>query len=235
MPHSITNKTPFRLTFGTEAVIPVEIGELSPRTTLFQPSQNEEELRENLDLLQEAREVAHIKEYVVKARAAKRQDKKLLSRQFKCQDLVLRKITRTTDDNKLTPNWEGPFRVVENVGRGAYRLEQLDGWSRALKEIKTHSRPVKQGWSRALEEIKTHRRSGKQGWSRELEEIKTHRRPTKQGWSRVFKEIETHRSLSKQGWSKALEEMKTDRRLAKQGWSKVFKEIKTHRGPVKQG
>ncbi|RDX93060.1 hypothetical protein CR513_24730, partial [Mucuna pruriens] len=36
-------------------------------------------------------------------------------------------ITRTTNDNKLIPNWEGPFRVVENVERGAYCLEQLDG------------------------------------------------------------------------------------------------------------
>ncbi|RDX90226.1 hypothetical protein CR513_27934, partial [Mucuna pruriens] len=32
---STTNKTPFRLTFGIEAMIPVEIGEPSPWTTLF--------------------------------------------------------------------------------------------------------------------------------------------------------------------------------------------------------
>ncbi|RDY11652.1 hypothetical protein CR513_03642, partial [Mucuna pruriens] len=35
----------------TEAVIPVEIGEPSPQTALFQPDKNEEELQENLDLL----------------------------------------------------------------------------------------------------------------------------------------------------------------------------------------
>ncbi|RDX68268.1 hypothetical protein CR513_52759, partial [Mucuna pruriens] len=50
-PHSTTNETPFRLTFGTEVVIPVNIGELFPRTALFQSGQNEEELRANLDLL----------------------------------------------------------------------------------------------------------------------------------------------------------------------------------------
>ncbi|RDX73535.1 Retrovirus-related Pol polyprotein, partial [Mucuna pruriens] len=58
-PHSTTNETPFRLTFGTEAIIPIEIGEPSPRTALFEPSGNEEELRTNLDLLQEVREIAH--------------------------------------------------------------------------------------------------------------------------------------------------------------------------------
>ncbi|RDY02117.1 hypothetical protein CR513_14467, partial [Mucuna pruriens] len=71
MTYSTTNEMPFRLTFGTEAVIPVEIGESSSRTALFQPGQNQEELRANLDLLQEAHEVAHIKEYTMKARAAK--------------------------------------------------------------------------------------------------------------------------------------------------------------------
>ncbi|RDX94353.1 Pro-Pol polyprotein, partial [Mucuna pruriens] len=70
--HSTTNETPFPLTFGTEAMIPVKIGEPSPRTTLFEPSRNEEELRANLDLVQEAKEIAYVKEYAMKARAAGR-------------------------------------------------------------------------------------------------------------------------------------------------------------------
>ncbi|RDX67644.1 hypothetical protein CR513_53454, partial [Mucuna pruriens] len=37
-----------------------------------------------------------------------------------------RSITRTTDNNKLTPICEGPYRITEEVGRGAYRLEHLD-------------------------------------------------------------------------------------------------------------
>ncbi|RDX85668.1 Retrovirus-related Pol polyprotein from transposon opus, partial [Mucuna pruriens] len=74
--HSSTNETPFHLTFGTEAMIPVEIGEPSPRTTLFEPSRNEEELRANLDLIQEVREIAHVKEYAVIARAARRYNQK---------------------------------------------------------------------------------------------------------------------------------------------------------------
>ncbi|RDX76126.1 hypothetical protein CR513_43921, partial [Mucuna pruriens] len=102
MPHSTINETPFRLTFGIKVVIPVEIGESSPRIALFQPSKNEEELKANLYLLQEAQEIAHVREYAVKARAARRQDKKLVSRKFKCQDLVLLKITRMADNNKLT-------------------------------------------------------------------------------------------------------------------------------------
>ncbi|RDX97991.1 hypothetical protein CR513_19162, partial [Mucuna pruriens] len=106
-PHSSTNETPFHLTFDTEALISVEIGESSPQIALFHPAENEDELRVNLDLLQEA----------PKAKATKHQRRKLAPRQFKHHDLVLRKITRTADNNKLTPIWEGPFRVTNEVGK----------------------------------------------------------------------------------------------------------------------
>ncbi|RDX88909.1 Tf2-6, partial [Mucuna pruriens] len=125
-PHSTTNETPFRLTFGTEAMIPVKIGEPSPRTALFEPSRNEEELRANLDLIQEAREIAHIKEYAIKARAARRYNQKVIPRKFKTGDLVLKKVTMTANKNKLTPLWEGPFRVIDEIGQGAYKLESLE-------------------------------------------------------------------------------------------------------------
>ncbi|RDY06849.1 Tf2-6, partial [Mucuna pruriens] len=126
-PHSTTGETPFRLTYGSKAMIPVEIGEPSPRTALFEPATNEEELRANLDLLQEVREIAHIKEYAAKARVARKYGWKVIHKDFKVKDLVLRKTTLGAKKNKLTPKWEGPFRIAERVGKGAYRLEYLDG------------------------------------------------------------------------------------------------------------
>ncbi|RDX81363.1 Tf2-11, partial [Mucuna pruriens] len=126
-PHSTTGETPFRLTYGSDAMIPVEIGEPSPRTTLFEPTANEEELRANLDLLQEVRDIAHIKEYAVKRRVARKYDRRVVCTDFEEGDLVLRKTTLGAEKNKLTPKWEGPFKVSEKVGRGAYRLEHLDG------------------------------------------------------------------------------------------------------------
>ncbi|RDX93783.1 Tf2-8, partial [Mucuna pruriens] len=126
-PHSTTNETPFRLTFGIEAVIPVEIGELSARTALFKQSENEDELRANLDLLQEVREMTHIREYAIKERVARTYNRRVVPRNFKPQDLVLRKVVQKAENNKLTPSWEGPFRVKEEVGRGAYRLKSLGG------------------------------------------------------------------------------------------------------------
>ncbi|KAK3013466.1 hypothetical protein RJ639_009774 [Escallonia herrerae] len=51
-----TGETPFSLSFGTEALIPVEVGLPSLRLTSYDPIQNEEALRANLDLLEECRE-----------------------------------------------------------------------------------------------------------------------------------------------------------------------------------
>ncbi|RDX87964.1 hypothetical protein CR513_30498, partial [Mucuna pruriens] len=42
-------------------------------------------------------------------------------------DLVLRRTLKEVATNKLTPNWEGLFKVSEEVGQGALRLEHLDG------------------------------------------------------------------------------------------------------------
>ncbi|RDY04074.1 hypothetical protein CR513_12256, partial [Mucuna pruriens] len=49
--HSTTQETPFCLTFGTNPMIPVEVEESSPCIVFTQCDGNEEELRENLDLL----------------------------------------------------------------------------------------------------------------------------------------------------------------------------------------
>ena len=53
-----TGETPFRLTYGTEAVIPVEIGVASTRRTTFNKEENDDKLRVNLDCLDEVRDKA---------------------------------------------------------------------------------------------------------------------------------------------------------------------------------
>ncbi|XP_075099396.1 uncharacterized protein LOC142176186 [Nicotiana tabacum] len=56
-----TGETPFSLVYDVEALIPVEIGELSTRYTQATEESNEEKMRVNLDLLEERRETALIR------------------------------------------------------------------------------------------------------------------------------------------------------------------------------
>ncbi|GKC78218.1 reverse transcriptase domain-containing protein, partial [Tanacetum coccineum] len=101
--------TPFSLTYGTEAVIPSLIGMPTIRTAKVDQVQNNEALQINLDLLEERREEAAIRE-------AKR-------------DLVYRNndASRAEDTGKQGPKWEGPYKVTEALGKGAYKLRDRDG------------------------------------------------------------------------------------------------------------
>nr|XP_025608149.1 uncharacterized protein LOC112701624 [Arachis hypogaea] len=60
-PQSSTEETPFRLTFGVDALIPVEVGELSPWLLLG----GVEEVVEK-DLVDETREMSHLSETALK-------------------------------------------------------------------------------------------------------------------------------------------------------------------------
>jgi len=120
-------ETPFSLVYGSDAMIPVEIHESSPRFQNFVAEESNEERRVNLDLLDEAREEARIKAEAVKRTVERQYSSKVKPRQFQIGDLVMRKAHPYKLENKLSPKWTGPFRVTEAKGNGSYNLETLEG------------------------------------------------------------------------------------------------------------
>ncbi|KAL0447630.1 UNVERIFIED_CONTAM: hypothetical protein Slati_1890900 [Sesamum latifolium] len=60
-PRGSTGETPFSLVYGTEAIIPAELGMPSHRVMNFSEECNENLLRENLDLIEELREKAFLR------------------------------------------------------------------------------------------------------------------------------------------------------------------------------
>ncbi|XP_072066722.1 uncharacterized protein [Arachis hypogaea] len=124
-PQSSTGETPFRLTYGVDAVIPVEVGEPSLRLLLGGGSEAIEK-----DLVNETRQMAHLAEAAIKQRVALRYNGKVLKRSLGEGVLVLRCNDigpPTPGEGKLAANWEGPYRVREVLGKGGYKLEKLDG------------------------------------------------------------------------------------------------------------
>ncbi|PNX58048.1 gag-pol polyprotein, partial [Trifolium pratense] len=127
-PHSTTGETPFRLTYRTEAVIPVETGASSFRTEIpLEGGDNQDMLREELDLLEELREGAALREATLKQKIAKRHDKRVIKREFDVGTLVLRRNQKDSREGKLAANWEGPYRVQAKTENSAYYLEDLYG------------------------------------------------------------------------------------------------------------
>jgi hypothetical protein len=125
-----TGETPFSLAYGTEAVIPVEIGSSSHRVQHYDPTQNGEGISACLDLLQERRDNAQAVHEAYRARVARYYNKTVDPRKFKVGDWVLRKLnimTRDPVEGKFNAKWEGPYRVVKCHSRGAYHLDSREG------------------------------------------------------------------------------------------------------------
>ncbi|GJZ59433.1 reverse transcriptase domain-containing protein [Tanacetum coccineum] len=91
--------------------------------------QNNEAMKINLDLLEERREQAAIREAKSKAKMERYYNSKVRSTSFKPGDLVYRNndASRAEDTGKLGPKWEGPYEVTEALGKGAYKLRDRDG------------------------------------------------------------------------------------------------------------
>ncbi|KAK3003346.1 hypothetical protein RJ639_019863 [Escallonia herrerae] len=76
-PHSVTGETPFSLCYGTEAMLPVEIGVPTIQALHFSILINDVGLRANLDLIEEARTQAHVRSVIVKQRVARYYNQKV--------------------------------------------------------------------------------------------------------------------------------------------------------------
>ena len=117
------------MTYGAEAVIPLETNFLTLRTNSFTPSGNDELLGESLDLIEERREKVMIQLAYYHQKLKQGYDANVKLRPLAPGDLVLRKVVGTAKNpslGKLGPNWEGPYRITSVAGIGTYYLEDLD-------------------------------------------------------------------------------------------------------------
>ncbi|XP_070016951.1 uncharacterized protein [Nicotiana sylvestris] len=108
----------------------VEIEEPSTRFTQAIEESNNEEIRVNLDLLEGRRKAALIRMAAQKQVIERYYNRKARLRFFKIGDFVLKKIfqsTKAANSGKLSPTWEGPYRIHDIAGKGAYELETMDG------------------------------------------------------------------------------------------------------------
>ncbi|GJX94679.1 hypothetical protein Tco_0349265 [Tanacetum coccineum] len=126
---SSNGETLFSLTYGTEAVIPAEIGMPTLRTAEVDLTGNDEALEINLDLIEEKREQAAIQEAKSKAKMEKYYNSKVHGTSFKPGDMVYRNndASHAKDEGKLRPKWEGPYEVTEALGKGHTSLKIAKG------------------------------------------------------------------------------------------------------------
>ena len=117
------------MTYGAEAVIPLETGFPTSKTSSFNPKDNDEQLAKSLDLIEERRENAMVQLAYYQQKLKQGYDANIKLRPLTPGDLVLRKVVGAAKNpawGKLGPNWEGPYCIISKAGIGAYFLEDLD-------------------------------------------------------------------------------------------------------------
>ena len=106
-PRRSTGETPFSMIYGAEAVIPLETGFPTLRTSLFTPNSNDNLLEKSLDLIKEWRENVMVQLAYYQQKLKQGYDSNVRLRLLAPRDLVLRKVVGTAKNlpwGKLGPN-----------------------------------------------------------------------------------------------------------------------------------
>ena len=107
----------------------LETGFPTSRTSSFNPSDNDEQLKKSLDLIEEKRDNVMVQLAYYQQKLKQGYDANVKLGPLTPGDLVLRKVMGAAKNpawGKLRPNWEGPYCITSEVGIGAYFLEDLD-------------------------------------------------------------------------------------------------------------
>ena len=91
-PRRSTGETPFSMTYGAEAIIPLETGFPTSRTSSFNPRDNDEQLTKSLDLIEENKENAMVQLAYYQQKLKQGYDANVKLRLLTPGDLVLRKV-----------------------------------------------------------------------------------------------------------------------------------------------
>ena len=124
-----TGNTPFALAYGTDVVIPTEVGTPTARTAIQGQRNEDDELAKHLDWANEAREATSIWMAAYQQKVAAYYNRKVRPWVFKEGSLVLRKIFENTTEKgagKFQANWEGPYVVSKANENGSYHLQTLN-------------------------------------------------------------------------------------------------------------
>ncbi|VFQ97957.1 unnamed protein product [Cuscuta campestris] len=140
-PRRAHGETPFSLTYGCEARLPIEAEFPTFRESNYEPQQNEEDHLAELNLVEERRMAAEVKMSTYQQVVKKYHDNKVGPRYFQVGDEVLRRreASRLERGAELRPSWDGrnqrAIKSLNHPEEGA--LEEGCIWT--LERVRNHS------------------------------------------------------------------------------------------------
>ncbi|XP_058766024.1 uncharacterized protein LOC131639550 [Vicia villosa] len=139
-PKEATNTTPFRLTYGHDVVLPVEIYLQSTRIQRQVDIPSDHYWNMMIDELVDLYEERLIALDILirqKQRVGKAYNKRVKAKVFAVNDyawkVILPMDQKDKSLGKWSPNWEGPFRILRIFTDNAYEIEELASDHRIMK------------------------------------------------------------------------------------------------------
>nr|ABA99479.1 retrotransposon protein, putative, unclassified [Oryza sativa Japonica Group] len=126
-PSRATGETPFFLVYSAEAVLPSELTLRSPRATMYCETDQDQLRRDDLDYLEERRRRAALRAARYQQSLRRYHQRHVRARSLCVDDLVLHRVQTRAGLSKLSPVWEGPYRVIGVLRPGSVRLATGDG------------------------------------------------------------------------------------------------------------
>ena len=108
------------MVYGAEVVLPCDIIHDSPRVRMYEEREAELDRQDNLDALEEERDVAKASSVFYQQQAHRYQSREVWAKMYNVGELVLHLSEKKKD--KLKPKWEGPFIIDKVLNGGAYHL-----------------------------------------------------------------------------------------------------------------
>ncbi|XP_022852274.1 uncharacterized protein LOC111373911 [Olea europaea var. sylvestris] len=148
-----TGETPFSMTYGAEAMSPVEVGVPSHRRIHFTEISNDEARISELHL-EEKRDASQMTLAKYHRKMTHFYNSKVRNRTLRLGDLVLKRVfqsSKPTGSGVFSPNWEGPYRIQGESRPGTFEVEDMSGrvlphkWNIEHLRKYYHSKPDQPG------------------------------------------------------------------------------------------
>ncbi|XP_028097753.1 uncharacterized protein LOC114297514 [Camellia sinensis] len=138
-----TKEMSFALCFGTEAIIPLEIGLPTLKSKAFDTGRNDMMLASDLNLLEKRRDWALARMARYQQQLTKSYNQHVQLRHYAPGELVLKKVLRVAKNpanEKLGSNWDDLYQIDSIAGTGTYCLSDITGQSLPRPWNSTHLR-----------------------------------------------------------------------------------------------
>jgi hypothetical protein len=115
------------MVYGAKAVLPPEVTMGSLHVKTYDEATQDELRCEDIDLVDERRWQSAIKNARYRHALRRYHERFVRSRELQLDDLVLRRVLSREGMNKLSPCWEGLYRITQVYRPGCVRLAMEEG------------------------------------------------------------------------------------------------------------